>query len=394
MENTNESLADAFTKQYEGVEPVGDREEAMTGNQSEWEADDTPQQTEEETTEEVVEENREEEIVAEEGQTTEATEQESSLNSDETSNVEETQQVQETTFDFDAEFAKRTEGKYNSIDEMMEALNTPKEETKFEYGNELIAKLDELAKQGVNVDIDFVQAQMRDYSNYDLENVSQAKKLVEMELKLDEPDITQREIDFEFSERYKLDEDLHDEDDIERSKLRLMRDAKKARKKLEENQKNMALPKGGVDPEKQRQAEEQARAAQERLTQTLQNGLSKYTKESITVGDETFDYQLTPEVKKSLENTIMNTHTYFNQYINKDGSVNVERLNSDQLWANPKTREVMLKSFLQQATAKGSKDVVNDIKNTSFDTKSPKSQSQDNSIGAQIARHFEQKNRF
>jgi hypothetical protein len=396
MENNAQTLADAFNQQYEGVEPVADREEAFTGTANEWEAEEAPVQTEEETTEEPVaeaqeEENREEENVAEEEQSTDATEQESSLNSEESSTEESNETAQQSTFDFDAEFAKRTEGRFNSIDEMMEAVNTQSEQTKFEYGNELIAKLDELAKQGVNVDLDFVQSQMVDYSAYDVENTQQALELIKKQFKLDEPDITERELKFELSERYKLDEDMYDEDDIERSKMRLMRDAKRARKALEDNQKNTALPKGGVDPEKQRQAEEQARQAQEKLNKTLQDGLSRFEKESITVGNETFDYKLTSEVKKTLENTIMNTHTYFNQYLNKDGSVNVDKLNSDQLWANSQTREIMLKSFLQQATAKGSKDVVNDIKNTSFDGKTPKAQGSDNSQSAQIARHFEQK---
>ena len=382
MENNN--LADAFTEQYKDVEPVGDREEAMTGNQNEFEADEA--EFVEETTEEV--EEREEENVEEGIETPEATEQ-SSLNSEESSTSEDTKPTEESTFDFDAEFTKRTDGKFNSIDEMMETLNAPKEEAKLEYGNELIAKLDELAKAGVNVDLDFVQAQMRDFSSFDLENTSQAKKLVEMELKLNEPDITQREIDFEFSEKYKLDEDIYDEDDIERSKMRLMRDAKKAKKSLEENQKNMALPKGGVDPEKQRQAEEAQRAANERLTKTLKDGIGKFEKESVKIGDESFDYTLTPETRKSLENTVLNTNQYFNQYLDKDGSVNTERLNSDMLWANPKTREVMLNAFLKQATAKGSSEVVKDIKNTSFNGKTPRSQGNDTSISGQIAKHFE-----
>jgi len=390
METNN--IADAFADAYKDVEPVADREEALTGNTNEFEAEE-PQAVVEETTEEK-EEVREEENVEEGSETPEATEQESSLNSEESSSQEDTKPTEESTFDFDAEFTKRTDGKYNSIDEMMETLNAPKEEAKLEYGNELIAKLDELAKSGVNVDLDFVQAQMRDFSSFDLENVSQAKKLVEMELKLSEPDITQREIDFEFSEKYKLDEDTYDEDDIERSKMRLMRDAKKAKKSLEENQKNMALPKGGVDPEKQRQAEEAQRAASERINKSLKDGVGKFEKESIKIGDESFDYTLTPDTKKSLENTILNTNQYFNQYINKDGAINTERLNSDMLWANPKTREVMLNAFLKQATAKGSSEVVKDIKNTSFSGKTPRAQGNDNSISGQIAKHFENKNKL
>ena len=397
MENNNQTLADAFTEQYKDVDPVGDREEAMTGESTQFEMEEETQETTEqpvaESTEEVEatdEEGQEnEENVEEGGETPEATD--SSLNSEESSNTEETKPTEESTFDFDAEFAKRTDGKFNSIDEMMETLNAPKEEPKLEYGNELIAKLDELAKQGVNVDLDFVMGQMVDYSSYDVENSSQALDLVKQQLKLDEPDITDRELQFEISEKYKLDEDVYDEDDIERSKMRLMRDAKKARKALEKSQKDIALPKGGVDPEKQRQAEEAQRQANEKLVSTLKDGLNKYDKESMKIGEESFDYQLTPETKKSLESTILNTDKYFTQYIEKDGSIAVDRLNSDMMWANPTTREAMLSSFLQQATAKGSKDVVTDIKNTSISGKSPKASGSDNSQAAQIARHFEQK---
>jgi hypothetical protein len=398
----NESLAAAFSEQYKDVEPVADREEALTGESTEFETEDPIQ---EETTEQPVaevteEEDREEENVEESEESEETTEQ-SSLNSEESSESEESNEaVVETTFDFDAELAKRTEGKYSNIDEIMQALDTP-QEAKFEYANELVAKLDELAKQGVNVDLDFVTAQMVDYSKFDVEQPNQALDLIKQQLKLEEPDMTERELEFEMSEllqeRYKIDEDEFDEDVIERSKMRLMRDAKKARKALEENQKKIALPTGGVDPEKQRQAEEQARAAQERLNKTLRDSLSKYEKESIQIGNETFSYELNSDTKKGLENSILNTDKFFHQYIKKDGSIDTTRLNSDMLWANPATREVMLKSFLQQATAKGSKDIVDDIKNTSIGKKTPAAQGQDNSQQAQIARHFEQKrlnNRF
>jgi len=356
------------------------------------EYDETPPVAEvEEQQEEQQEEKKEEkeEVVAESQE--EVTTSESSLNSEETSSTEESKPVvEETTFDFDAEVAKRTEGKFESFESMVESANAPKEETKeFEYGNELIAKLDDLAKQGVSIDLDFITAQMKDYSKFDLENVDQAKSLVEMERRLNEPDITQREIDFELSEKYKLDADEYDEVDIERSQLRLMRDAKKARKSLEENQKNMAVPKGGIDPEKQRVAQEQAVQAKEKLNKALKDGLSKYEKESLQIGDETFDYTLTPETKKSLEKVITNTDKFFHQYISKDGSIDTKKLNSDMLWLTD--RENMLKSYVQQATAKGSKDVVQGIKNTSFEGKAGKSQQTDYTIGGAIANHFKNK---
>jgi len=384
-----DSLAEAFSEQYKDVEPVGDREEAMTGNQNEFEEETTPEAVVEDETPEVIEEEREEDNVTEEVNPDEVTEQ-SSLNSEESSTSEETENesVESTTVDFDAEFTKRTDGKYSNIDEMIVALDTKPEEAQHEYGNELIAKLDELAKQGVNVDLDFVTAQMKDFSGYDLENTNQTLELVKMQMRQDEPDITERELQFEISEKYKLDEDVYDEDDIERSKMRLMRDGKKAKKALEENQKNMALPKGGIDPEKQRQAEEAQRESQAKLAKTLKDGLGKFEKESIKIGNESFDYSLTPDAKKGLEDTVLNTEKYFHRYIGKDGAIDTKRLNSDMLWANPSTREVMLNSFLKQAAAKGGKDVVTDIKNTSFDGKSPKANTGDNSQQAQIANHF------
>jgi hypothetical protein len=310
------------------------------------------------------------------------------LNNDSSSEETETKQ-EEPVYSLDEQIANRTEGKYANLDELLEAASKPAETTQHEYGNELIAKLDELSKQGVNVDLDFVTGQMVDYSTYDVENVNQALALVEMQIKSQEPDITQKELQYEMR-KYKLDEDSYDDDEIELSKIQLMRDAKKARKSLEQNQKDIALPKGGVDPEKQRQMEEQAKVAQERLAKQLNDGLGKYEKESMKIGEETFDYTLTNDVKKKLEQTVFNTDKFFNKYVAEDGSIKPQLYN-DMLWSIPEVRETMLKSFLNQATSTGKKEVVDNLKNTDFNKKAGKTPIMDYSIQGAISRHLENK---
>lgn len=389
----NNPLAQAFAEQFskEGEFHIAEnQEQAMTGNSNEFEFEAQPQQESEEEKNETLPTNESETETTEgeqEGETEEKSEEQptedSSLKTEETSSEETTS---EPSISFEDEFAKRTEGKFESFEQMYEAATRqPEEQKPHEYANDLIAKLDELAKQGVNVDIDFVKAQMMDYSTYDVENVNQAKALIEMELKSQEPDITQKEIDFEFR-KYKLDSDEYDEDEVDMAKIQLMRDAKKAKRSLEENQSKMALPKGGIDPEKQRQAEEAQRQATEKLHTMLKDSVKSYEKESVKLGDETFDYKVTDQAKKNLENLMLNTDKFFYQYVNKDGSIDTNRLRSDMFWLT--NRESIVKSLLQQATAKGSKDVVSDMKNSSFESKPGAKPNNDFSLGGQIAKHF------
>jgi|TARA_R110002126_G_scaffold131814_5_gene275745 hypothetical protein len=343
-----------------------------------------------EATEEVKEEVKEEieDTGAEETGTTEETESDSSLNTEEVSTeaTKETEKMPQASFN--EELVNRTDGKYTTIDEVLDAITQQGEPQKFEYGNELIAKMDELVKKGVNVDKQFILEQMVNYSDIDHSDVNQAIELVKRKIRLEDPEITDREMKWELQDRYKLDEDEYSEDDIERSKARLSRDARKAKKELVDYQQSNHLPEGGVDLKKQEAQKEYVA----KINSTLKSTLNEYKQETINIGDESFDYKFDAETKSLIEKDVMNTDKRYSRYFDSKGNLDSKQLATDEAWANPATRSKMLNAFLKQATSTGSKEVVKDLKNSSLSSKkNPKQQSKSFGLSSAIQNHFAKK---
>jgi hypothetical protein len=344
-----------------------------------------------EAKEEVKEEIKDKNTETEETGTTEETETDSSLNTEEVSEetAEETKKVPQASFE--EELVNRTDGKYTTIDEMLDAITQKDETPAFEYGNELIAKMDELVKKGVNVDRQFILEQMVNYSDIDHSDVSQAIELVKRKIRLEDPEITDREMKWELQDRYKLDEDEYSEEDIERSKARLSRDARKAKKELIDYQKSNHLP-NGVDPEVAKQQQEAQQKRVNEINSALKSTLNNYKQETINIGDEAFEYKFDAETKSLIEKDVMNTDKRYSRYFDSKGNLDSKQLATDEAWANPTTRSKMLNAFLKQATSTGSKEVVKDLKNSSLSSKkNPNSQPQVFGLSSAIQNHFAKK---
>lgn len=333
--------------------------------------------TEEETTE--AESKTETEVEASAEEATEETEEESTEetesslteeNTEEKSSEETTEnQETETPLNIDDEISQRTEGKFKSYDELHSAykeaiVQTPKEP---EFANEQIKQLNELVKQGVELTPEYFQAQAMDYTKYDIDNVSQAKELIAMELKLNEPGITDREIELTLSDKYKLNEDEFDEKEIELSTLRLMREGRNAQKNLIENQKKYALPTNQADPVELERQQKEAEAAQAKFTSSVKEAVSKYEGESFKIGDETFKYEADDKAKTRLEYSMNNTDKYFNKYVDKDGNIDFESLRRDQF--RLENFDKIIQSAISQAQSTGSKKVASKLKNNTLGTK-------------------------
>ena len=344
-----------------------------------------------EAKEEVKEEIKDKNTETEETGTTEETESDSSLNTEEVSaeTTEETKKVPQASFE--EELVNRTGGKYTTIDEMLDAITQKDETPAFEYGNELIAKMDELVKKGVNVDRQFILEQMVNYSDIDHSDVNQAIELVKRKIRLEDPEITDREMKWELQDRYKLDEDEYSEEDIERSKARLSRDARKAKKELIDYQKSNHLP-NGVDPEVAKKQQEDHQKKVNEINSALKSTLNNYKQETINIGDEAFEYKFDAETKSLIEKDVMNTDKRYSRYFDSKGNLDSKQLATDEAWANPATRSKMLNAFLKQATSTGSKEVVKDLKNSSLSSKkNPNSQPQVFGLSSAIQNHFAKK---
>jgi hypothetical protein len=341
-----------------------------------------PEETISETTEETVEAGTQEQDTENELTPLEPVE---TPESESVASTEESSLNSDNAPTFESMLAERTNGQYKSWDDVENIINQ-QEASQPQFANELIARLNQLAEQGVDVDLNFVQSQLKDYTTFDPSDTNQALELIKMELKLNEPDITDREIEWEIKDKFHLDSDEYGEDVVERSKMRLMRDAKKAQKNLTDHQSKMALP-NGIDPQEKARQEQQQRAAIESLNNDIRTTVNQYRGEKFTIGNEQFEYKLDNDTKSRLQSTMMNVNSFFTRYMNQDGSIDYGSWSRDMF--RLENFDKIVGSITKQAMATGSRGIVKDLKNTNKKGQAASSTpSKPKSIQDQLAAHF------
>ena len=180
----------------------------------------------EETKQENQEEVKETPTVEESKESTESSLQKET---DETSTEETTEEV--VSPDFNSMLSEKFDGKFKSFEELKEALdNKPEPKNDKKYEDERLNTLVDFMEKGGQME-DFLSTQLTNYDEMSDE------ALIKAELKSIDKDLTDEDIALLFSDRYKLDEEEFEEDQIKLSKLKLRRDAKEAKRKLVEEQK-------------------------------------------------------------------------------------------------------------------------------------------------------------
>ena len=287
---------------------------------------------------------------------------ESSLDNkeDNTSTEEATEEV--VSPDFDSLLSERFEGKFKSYEELKEALESkpePKEEKKYE--DERLNTLLEFMNKGGQME-DFLSTQLTNYD--EMSDVD----LIKAEMKALDKDLTDEDISLLFSDRYKLDEEEFEEDQIKLSKLKLRRDAKEAKRKLVEEQKKYLVPEKKEEPKPEVPVEEkkvdQGALSQDELQKRNQewiNVVNEVTSKSdpinFTLNDngESFSYTVTEEAISKVKNDMTDLSKFWTRYINEDGTEDVERLKKDFLILN--NYENILKAAYSQFRSEGREDV-------------------------------------
>lgn len=272
------------------------------------------------------------------------------------------------------EYLKEKNQKYSSIDKLIEqAERNP-------YASERIAKLNELEAKGVDI-TNLLKFQATGYEKLDPANLDDAKKLLAMELRISEPDITEKEIAFELKNRFTLevDEDAEEseKEKVELSIIKLQRQAKKAKETLTAKAKELELPQPNYKEEADKQFNEFKRQWSESVNQSLKNfdGIETSTGE----GKEKFNYKFTDNEKIDLAAIMNKAGAITDRYV-KDGKTDMDMFRQDMAWlAN---RESILKSIIEQSRSEGQEEILNKFSNLSIETtggaanQSPKSPAQ------------------
>ena len=243
----------------------------------------------------------------------------------------------------------------DNLDQLTEILNAPKQ----------TAEIDERVKAIA----DFVSETGRDpkdWFTYQSLNPSEMDDLsaVKLQMAVEYPNLDQEEINMLMGSKYKIDEDLHSEDEIKLSKLQLKIDAQKSRKEIEQVRDSYKAP---VREEKSEIGDLQSPITKEWIT-TMSNEVDSLDALTFELGDTEFNFGIKPEYRSELKKKNENLDQFFDQYVGQDGDWDFEMLNAHRTVID--NIDDIAKSLYNQGLSDGQRKLVE--KTANVDVSGPK----------------------
>ena len=251
----------------------------------------------------------------------------------------------------------------NSLDE----LNTPAVDERVQ------AIADFVAETGRNPEDWFTYQSMNPTEMDDL-------TVVRVQMSQQYPNLSFEEINMLVGNKYKLDPNVYDEQDVQMSMLQLKIDATDARGEIERIRQTYAAPEvseEGYDDDGL-YIDDNWMSSMINETQAMQ-GL-----EFDLGGDKTFTFGLNADQVNRIISRNENIDSFFDNYINNDGSWDYDKLNSHLAVID--NIDTIVASAYRQGLGDGQKAVVSNAANISNDTSPSSSQSlnQENPLASQV----------
>lgn len=249
-------------------------------------------------------------------------------------------------------------------EQLRQELSQEYESKQPQFANETIAKLNELAKGGIDIDSqDFWKWQYTDLDNYDTSNKSQAMELVQLELELENPNLNERQINRLLKKSYGalFDESFSAEDtEYQEAMEDLSIDAIRSVTKLKKHKESVQLPK--VDIQKKEQEEAAQKAAHEAFLKDVRKEVQAYNEEPIKL-DKDLEIKYIPndDTKKFVESSIINNQSWFVDNYTKDNKIDYPRLKRDM--ARIHDFDNIVKTVYEQGISVGKGSIVDTLEN-------------------------------
>tara|TARA_R100000700_G_scaffold12962_1_gene18360 strand:+ start:829 stop:2010 length:1182 start_codon:yes stop_codon:yes gene_type:complete len=296
----------------------------------------------------------------------------------------ESQEYEDDSYDKTLSTLNETYGTdYDNLDELLDDLEAEKNNVGF--ANEQVEELNRFVSETGRSPQDFFKTQTQNYDEMSDSNI------IKEYLSLENPELTQKEIDLFFDSTYKLDENKYNSEETELGKVHLKRDVSKARQELKELQQEYWSPEKNEDGYSEEEFQ-QIQQEQDQARETFYNDMDKELDDidsltfEINESGETFNYQLTEEDKQVVGEAISNLDDFFDPYMDEDGNIDKESLALDIMAM--KLQGKIIKSVASQYRSKGSEQVLRDIKNPSFEPAKVTDNKEGNSIGDQIGKQI------
>tara|TARA_R100001163_G_scaffold65333_1_gene62156 strand:- start:2004 stop:3194 length:1191 start_codon:yes stop_codon:yes gene_type:complete len=250
---------------------------------------------------------------------------------------------------------------YEDLNELLDNLEGKSDGQNF--ASEQMAELNRFVSETGRSPQDYFKTQTQNY-----DEMSEADVIKEY-LSLENPELSQKEIDLFFDSTYKLNEDKYSPEETELGKIHLKRDVSKARGELKELQEEYWSPEKSGDTysdEELQNMEAEVDKARETFYNDMDEELDSIESLTFKINDnESFDYKLTDEDKQVVGEAMSNLDDFFEPYMDEQGNLDKESLALDMMAM--KLQDKIVRSVASQYRSKGSEQVLQDIKNPSFE---------------------------
>ena len=276
-------------------------------------------------------------------------------------NEEPPKQNEDSSLNVDTLLQEKTGGKFKSWEEIEKLASEPKTE----FANELVSKLNDFAKkfEDPNMALDlFLKTQTTDF------NQLSAEDAVKMKIRMDNPELTEKEIDYEFKSSYKLDESEYDEETVELARLKLDREAKKAKSELTQLQQEIAM-NGDKDTAKIAEQQKIYEENKNKWNEDAEKAIKSLDKLSFKISDnENFDWQFDDKDKGEALNITKELYessaNFFKMFQDDKGNYDQAKIASAYL--KLKKFDDIVSAAVERAINTAKDGMLKDMKNTDF----------------------------
>ena len=202
---------------------------------------------------------------------------------------------------------------------------------------------------------DFVESTGRDpgdwftYQSLDSENMDDITA-VRVELSTSYPNLSSDEVDVLLKRKYKLDENLYDEEEVAASKVDLKIAAQNARQTIGEIQENFAAPM-------QQESMENSSIVDDNWVKEMVQDVNEFEQIEFDLGnDKTFSFGIDATYKDQLKKKNVEIESFFDDYVEEGGQWNFDKWNTDR--AVMDNLPNIVQSIYRQGLSDGQRNVV------------------------------------
>lgn len=279
----------------------------------------------------------------------------SSLNDENETSSEETQ---EDDFDIDDAvvgfLSERLGVNISSLDELPSLFQTEQPQVEIDERIKVIA--DFVKETGRSPEDWFLYQSIKPDEMSDLDAVRQ-------QMQAQYQNLNREEIDLLMSSKYKLDDSVYSDDEVRLSTLQLKIDAADAKKKISELRDSYLMP---VVENKPQQIESIESPINDEWVSSMAADAESLEAITFELGDSEFNFGISDEYRNSMIDKNANIESYFDDYINNDGSWDFEKLNMHRALLD--NVDEIVQSVYKQGLSDGQRNLVDKAANVDVST--------------------------